>query len=145
VNPGYRLSVVLTKLSLSDKGVCLEYNVGGVLQPEEVCSCTGTDPLCDRGTGLGTWVCAIPNNYLGASISWDMSTYTAGSGGACGNKATQGPTGDYFTGPTTVALSGGMAVARTGNHRLFSRVSVLLGIGLLTGLTALWTRRNKVR
>jgi hypothetical protein len=102
INPGYRFTLDVSSISEPDKVVCLQYSVNNYTNTEN-CSCHS--PECDPSTSMGTWTCTIPQSYNNTTISWDMSTWTAGSDNACGNKATQGPTGTFDTYPTAMTFS----------------------------------------
>jgi LPXTG-motif cell wall-anchored protein len=97
--PGYQFTIPVTLLDNPDKSVCIAYSVNTVAQTPVSCTCSGTN--CS--SGVGTYTCTIPTNSASATITWDISSYTANNG--CTGKSTQGPTGSFTTGPTAMTLA----------------------------------------
>jgi hypothetical protein len=130
---GYLLTVEVSSMSLPDKMVCLEHSVDGV--PAAPIPCTCSAPECPAAT----WQCVIPTNYNSATVDWDVSAWTAGSGGTCGAKATQGPTGAFETIPTAIGLATG--TVRGAADRFPGVLFVLLLV--VTAAAPLALRRNR--
>jgi len=98
LDPGYQFTIEVESMTPPDKMVCLTYTYDTT---SDKTACTCNSPDCAPDTGIGTWVCQIPDNLPNTTVSWDMSAYTPN----CGAKKTQGPTGSFGTGPTAVTLT----------------------------------------
>ncbi len=131
VNPGYRFTVPVTALSNPDKSVCLAYSVNGTAQTPVLCTCSGAN--CPAGANA-TYTCNIAGNLTNATMTWDISSYTANNG--CTGKNVVGATGVITTGPTAVTLASFDASAQPASWL------PPIGLALMTGALLLLIRRR---
>jgi hypothetical protein len=116
---GYQWTINVTTLTPPDNVMCLAYSVDGAAATKV--PCTGSN-----GPGnAGTWTCLIPE-YDSATVDWDLSVWSAGSGGTCGALRTQGPSGTFQTGPLAVTLSAFRAEGQTAGPLLAAAIAVSL-------------------
>ena len=135
-NPGYRFTINVTTMSQDDHYVCLAYTVG-TTTTTALCSCTAPD--CTPSTGLGVWVCTVPSNYSSTTVGWDMSSYVNSS---CGLKKTQGPTGNFNTGPNAITLD--YFKAGSGERSPSSLAIIPIVIVSIGGFLGLLYRKHRV-
>jgi LPXTG-motif cell wall-anchored protein len=131
VNPGYRFTVPVTALSNPDKSICLAYSVNGTAQTPVLCTCSGAN--CPAGANA-TYTCNIANNLPNATITWDISSYTANNG--CTGKSVVGASGVITTGTTAVTLASFDASAHS------AAWLPAIGLALMTGALLLLIRRR---
>jgi LPXTG-motif cell wall-anchored protein len=130
-NPGYRFTVPLTALTNPDKSVCLAYSVNGTAQTPGLCTCSGAN--CPAGADA-TYTCNIVSNLPNATITWDISSYTANNG--CTGKSVVGASGVITTGPTAVTLASFDAATRPASWL------PAIGLAFMTGALLLLIRRR---
>ena len=106
-DPGdvYTFTVDVSAITNPTKQVCMQYDIGS---GDVVVQCACNAPSCTSGTGVGTWVCSIPET-ANATISWRMGGWTAGGGGNCGSETDLIGSGSFSTGPTAVSLTSAAA------------------------------------
>ena len=137
--PGYRFTVDVISLTTPHDQICLVYDVGGVPQDSEACSCTAPDCGVD---GVGIWVCDIPANHPDTIITWDLSAYP---GNSCTGTSVSGPNGSFSTGPTAITLASNSAIVNPGISFTVGGIVGILTI-LLAGLIWLiWRQKLVVR
>lgn len=123
LNPGYRFTVTDVDLTNPHQHVCMLYTVFS--SDSEV----QEGPFACSNQGAGTWVCDSSRNYLGATVTWQLSAHPSSSGCPSRNSVL-GPQGSFQTGPTAVSLQSFTAAQEIPLEALFV-------IGLLATMVSL--------